>query len=201
MEFVFIASAHFMALLSPGPDFFLIVQTALRMTHRYAVALCCGIAVANGIYIALALSGLESIQGYEPLTRLLRFCGGGYLVFIGISLLLAPKRDLKGLNRGIIHRESFLFQFWVGFLSAILNPKNMIFYLSLFTIMVSEKTLFQTQVFYGLWMCSVVFIWDVCVALFLSREEIKKRYENGIVVIEKISGTALTLFGVFLSFS
>ena len=31
MEFLLIASAHFLALLSPGPDFFLLMQAALRL--------------------------------------------------------------------------------------------------------------------------------------------------------------------------
>ena len=31
MEFLLIAVAHFLALLSPGPDFFLVVRSALRL--------------------------------------------------------------------------------------------------------------------------------------------------------------------------
>lgn len=31
MEFLLSASAHFLALLSPGPDFFLIMQTSLHL--------------------------------------------------------------------------------------------------------------------------------------------------------------------------
>ena len=31
MEFLLLASAHFLALLSPGPDFFLIMQASLRL--------------------------------------------------------------------------------------------------------------------------------------------------------------------------
>ena len=46
MEFLLIASAHFLALLSPGPDFFLILQTALRLPTLPHLEVSCSIGVA-----------------------------------------------------------------------------------------------------------------------------------------------------------
>ena len=40
MEFLLLATAHFLALLSPGPDFFLIMQASLRLPLRYGFAIC-----------------------------------------------------------------------------------------------------------------------------------------------------------------
>ncbi|NQY33853.1 MAG: hypothetical protein HRT37_02570 [Alteromonadaceae bacterium] len=36
MEFIFLASDHFLALLSMGPDFFIIIQTVLKKPLRHA---------------------------------------------------------------------------------------------------------------------------------------------------------------------
>ena len=36
MEFKFLASDHFLALLSMGPDFFIIIQTVLKKPLRHA---------------------------------------------------------------------------------------------------------------------------------------------------------------------
>jgi threonine/homoserine/homoserine lactone efflux protein len=48
-QFLMIAAAHFLALLSPGPDFFLIARTSLSAGWRVAGGVCLGIAVANGV--------------------------------------------------------------------------------------------------------------------------------------------------------
>ena len=48
-QFLIIAGAHFLALLSPGPDFFLIVRSAVVNGARVASGVCVGIALANGV--------------------------------------------------------------------------------------------------------------------------------------------------------
>jgi len=67
--------------------------------------------------------------------------------------------------------------------------------------MVSSETGFSTRCIYALWMMSVVFLWDSFVVLSVSREKVKTWLENYIFYIEKISGTALALFGIFLPFT
>ncbi|MDU7100590.1 MAG: LysE family translocator, partial [Enterobacter sp.] len=45
--FLALALAHFVALLSPGPDFFLLVGYAARYRLRGSAGLCVGIAAGN----------------------------------------------------------------------------------------------------------------------------------------------------------
>lgn len=202
MEFIILASAHFLALLSPGPDFFLIMQASLRLNLRYGIAICSGIAFANGVYVFLAVFGFEVIQGTTWLLSLFKYLGAVYLLFIGIMLLRAPKRACDNqVSTSFLHIESIRRQFMIGFMSAILNPKNIIFYFSLFTVMVSSETAFSTRCLYALWMMSVVFVWDCFVVLVISRDKVKKSLGECIFYIEKIAGTALAFFGVVLPFT
>ena len=71
MEFLLIATTHLLALLSPGPDFFLVLQAALRLPRRYGLAICAGIALANALYLALAVSGIEIVRELDWLMNLL----------------------------------------------------------------------------------------------------------------------------------
>ena len=43
--------AHLLALISPGPDFLLVVRSAIRNTRRKALGVALGIAFANGFYV------------------------------------------------------------------------------------------------------------------------------------------------------
>lgn len=200
MEFLLIASAHFLALLSPGPDFFLILQTSLRLPLRYALAVCAGIASANAAYLLLAVLGLETVRQWTTLMVLLRLLGAGYLLYIGILLLRAPMRPLdEGETTAVVHERSLRRQFSLGFMSGILNPKNALFYLSLFTAMVSPQTSLSLRGLYALWMVAVVLIWDMGMAMIVGNDRIKNRLGAWVFRIEKVSGLMLAAFGLLLA--
>jgi len=199
MEFILLASAHFMALLSPGPDFFLIMQTSLRMPLRFALAVCCGIAVANGIYITIAVLGLETIREMTTLMHLLRYGGSAYLLYVGTLLLRAPARTMTDAKpASIFLRKSMPGQFLVGLGSGLLNPKNILFYLTLFTVMVAPKTPLGQRIAYGLWMVFLVLGWDMALAAFLSNTHLKERLGQWIFHLEKFAGLMLAIFGLLL---
>ncbi|MCP4114613.1 MAG: LysE family translocator [Desulfobacteraceae bacterium] len=202
MEFLIIASTHFLALLSPGPDFFLILQTALRLPLRYAFAVCAGIASANAVYLAIAVAGLEAVKEMTLLMLVLKYLGGAYLVYIGVLLVKAPKRALDGTGAGrtgFLHARSMKQQFAIGFMSGILNPKNAVFYLSLFTVMVSPATGIGLRILYACWMTGIVLFWDMGVAVMMGNPAVKQRLGRWIFGIEKVSGAVLTLFGILLT--
>ena len=200
MEFILLASAHFLALLSPGPDFFLILQTTLRLPLRYAISVCAGISLANGIYLAVAILGLEMVRDNPLLTQILKYAGALYLIYLGIMLLRAPRNQLATeKSSNFLQQPSVVKQFNLGCLSGILNPKNIIFYFSIFTVMVSPETPLYIRCLYGLWMTSIVFIWDAMIALCIGNKRVKCILGESIFYIEKISGIMLTFFGVLLT--
>jgi len=203
MEFICIATAHFVALLSPGPDFFLIMQTALRLPLRYGIAICAGIAAANGVYLLLAVLGLEAISQWSWLVTILRYGGSCYLIYLGILLLMSPRHQPldSQVDGHPLGKQHMGHQFLLGFLSGILNPKNMIFYLSLFTAMVSAETGFSTRCLYGLWMASMVLGWDCLVVMLIQRTRFSSILRSKIFYLEKVSGTVLAFLGATLPFS
>jgi threonine/homoserine/homoserine lactone efflux protein len=202
MEFVLIASAHFLALLSPGPDFFLIMQAALRLPRRYGIAICAGIALANAVYLVCAVCGLQIINGIPWLMITLRYLGALYLVFIGIMLLKTPRQKTDhNPQTPLLQTHHLGRQFLLGFMSAILNPKNAIFYLSLFTVMVSQQTGLTIRALYALWMVSMVFCWDSLIVFLIGRKTLKAGSGIYSFYIEKISGAMLALFGLLLPFT
>ena len=202
MEFLLLASAHFLALLSPGPDFFLIMQASLRLPLRYGFAICAGIALGNALYLTFAVVGFELIRETSWLFLIVKYLGSAYLIFIGILLLRAPRHDIiEQTSTSFLQVESMSRQFVIGFASAVLNPKNMIFYLSLFTAMVSVETSFLTRSLYGVWMVGVVFFWDCLVVMAIGRVKVEHWLGGTVYYLEKFSGLALASFGLILPFT
>jgi len=202
MEFLLIATAHCVALLSPGPDFFLVMQAGLTLPRRYGLAICGGISVANSVYLLLAVLGLEAVRETAWLTTFLRYTGACYLIYLGILLLKTPLQPLdRSRENHLLRRRHCGYQFLIGFLSGILNPKNMIFYLSLFTAMVSPGTSLTTRCLYAFWMTSVVFFWDSFLILVIAKGRLRWFGGNRVYFLEKIAGTMLTFLGTALVFS
>lgn len=200
MEFLLIAVAHFLALLSPGPDFFLILRTALRLPLRYALSVCAGIACANAVYLVLAVLGLETVRHWSLVMLTLRYLGAAYLVYIGFLLLRAPMRPLEeAAATATVHAQSLPKQFTLGLMSGMLNPKNAIFYLSLFTAMVSPQTSLGLRTLYGLWMALLVLVWDMGIAVLAGNGRIKNLLGAWVFRIEKGAGAALACFGILLA--
>lgn len=199
MEFLLLASAHFIALLSPGPDFFLIMQASIRLPLRYAITVCAGIAAANAVYLCCAVLGLEFVRQMDLMMIVLRYFGAIYLIFIGIMLLRSPMQSFEDDSGSqFLQARHFGRQFTIGFMSGLFNPKNAIFYLSLFTVMVSDQTPLPIRGLYAIWMTLVVFLWDTLVVLFLGQKRIQASLGRGVFLLEKIAGVMLAGFGVSL---
>lgn len=76
-----LALSHFVALLSPGPDFFLLVGYAVRYRIRGSIGLCLGIAAGNALYIVLAIVGWGLLRQAPLLFLLIELLGAGYLLW------------------------------------------------------------------------------------------------------------------------
>ena len=191
-QFLIIAGAHFLALLSPGPDFFLIVRSAVINGARVASGVCVGIALANGVYIGLAISGVAVLQEVAGLFVVLKWAGCAYLAWLGWRFLtvrgetLAPEMHGAAKTSGNWWRECR-----VGFLSGILNPKNSLFYASLFSLGFERGTSFGVQLGYGVWMFAAVLIWDLCIARAAGHPPIVRRFMAHVRKVERITGVVL----------
>jgi threonine/homoserine/homoserine lactone efflux protein len=191
-QFVVIAGAHFLALLSPGPDFFLIVRSAMVNGVRVASGVCLGIALANGVYIALAISGVALLQQFAALFSLLTWGGCAYLAWLGWRFLRLPaEAPVAPAASRAKAPGNWWREFRVGFLSGILNPKNSLFYASLFSLGFTRDTPFAVQSAYGLWMFSAVLLWDLCIARAAGHPPVVRRFMPHVRKLERVTGALL----------
>jgi threonine/homoserine/homoserine lactone efflux protein len=200
-EFVMLAAAHWLALVSPGPDFLLLLRSALRHGRRNGIGASLGIACANGVYIVLALAGFSLLQRSPGALMVMKLLAAAYLAYIGWAFMQASRSapSLKKEEAGGISRDGFLRGFVAGFLSGGLNPKNGLFYLGLFTLMVSTGTGMQLKLLYGLWMFAAVFLWDAGLVLAVSNVRVANWIARYFARAEWLAGVVLLLGGIALA--
>ncbi|MEM5371292.1 LysE family transporter [Paraburkholderia azotifigens] len=194
-QFAMVAGAHLLALLSPGPDFFLIARSALLRGWRKTGAVCFGIACANGVFIALALGGVAVLHRHGIAFALVQAAGCAYLLYLGGLMLRHAKAAsiAARVQAGSSGPSSsaWLTRFATGFASAILNPKNALFYASLFALLAARDAPFGAQIVYGVWMFAAVFGWDLLVARGIVHPAVVARFTRHSASIERITGVVL----------
>lgn len=191
--FAALASAHFVALISPGPDFFLIVGHAARRSWSGAAGICFGIAVGNALYIALAIAGWAGIRQNATLYNAIELAGAAYLLWLARQLFRA---SLKPFDNDLERSASALHpvrQFLAGLGSAILNPKNAVFYLTLMTVILGPAATLKQRVACGIWMVAVVLAWDLALAFCLCHRAVRAGLAKKIPWIERIAAFVLAM--------
>ncbi|MDM3418841.1 LysE family translocator [Citrobacter sp. Cb021] len=189
-----LALAHFVALLSPGPDFFLLVGYAVRYRMRGSAGLCVGIAIGNGLYILLAIIGWGILRQLPLLFTVIELLGALYLLWIGSLLIRSRPQTLTGADAQSTC-PGFGKQLLLGLGSSLLNPKNALFYLALMTALLGPSVTLLQQTMSGIWMTSVVLFWDLLIVMFIGLPQIQRRLTRGILWIERIAGGVLIFFG------
>ena len=181
-----LALSHFVALLSPGPDFFLLVGYAVRYRIRGSIGLCLGIAAGNALYIVLAIVGWGLLRQAPLLFLLIELLGAGYLLWIG-SLLIRSRPATLAMESVRAARPGFGRQLLLGLGASLLNPKNALFYLALMTSLLGPTVTLLQQ---------TVFFWDLLLVSAIALPQIQRRLGAIVWRVERAAGAILMLFGL-----
>lgn len=188
-----LALAHGVALISPGPDFMLILSHGARHRLAGSAFLCAGIALGNAAYIGLAILGWAGVRDHPGVYRGLEALGSVYLAWLGWKLLRSAKTPFVP-GAAEARRLAAPAQLAVGLGSALLNPKNMIFYLSIMTVLIESEAVLRQRIAAGVWMCLAVLGWDLFVAAAVSSGRWQERLWKRVPLIERVSGVVLLFF-------
>ncbi|MGA6135960.1 LysE family translocator [Acinetobacter dispersus] len=166
--FLTIAITHFIALLTPGADFFLILKTLLDSQKKAARFTCAGIALGNAIIlISIYLSLFIIGQVNTELFILMKWLGVVYFAYLAIQCfrLAQSAQRVNDLAEKRVHqsnKNAYLKAFLSGLLSSLLNPKNLMFY-SVLVILIYPQYNFVQNTLLCLWMVGLVLIWNLAI--------------------------------------
>ncbi|MCY1343319.1 Threonine efflux protein [compost metagenome] len=196
--FLLVASTHFAALLSPGPDFFLLLRAGLVKGLRHADGVAAGIALANllsMLLVLLALSLLPASGG--RVWSLLQVAGGGYFIWIGTRALLA-RRELALPEGSARERGRWRSGFVEGLLASSLNPKLPIFYAGLFGVLRNTAVPGWGLGLSMAWMTAVVLFWDMALVRLLGHPRWRGWLQLRVRSLDRLCGALLLALGGWL---
>lgn len=129
MTFLFIFGIHLSALLTPGPDFFLVSAYALKFSFKEALKAAFGVSLAILLWIIFSLTGLKILFDTFPFIQIvLSTLGAMYLFYLAYLLLKNISNEIHFTNSVKISQP-----FLGGFLTNITNAKAIFYFGSIFS--------------------------------------------------------------------
>lgn len=196
-----ILAVHLVAMISPGPNFFVVTQTSVTRSRREGVLSALGVAAAAALWSGAAVLGVSLLfETTAWLYAVVKVLGGAYLIYLGLrswrraGMLLAAPAQVRTPPSGWR-------AFRVGFTTNLTNPQSVVFFGSIFAALLPagspvwlRAAAVGVVVFNALW-------WHLTLALAFSTRRVQGVYGALKRPLDYLLGGVLVLLGARLVLS
>ncbi|WP_113905910.1 LysE family translocator [Aliidiomarina celeris] len=188
-EFLTMAFAHLLAVASPGPDFAVVSRYSVRFGARIGVWVSLGIGLGILVHVTYSVLGLAIIINQTPwLYSVLLLVAALYFAWLAAQLLRAkpplanttvsePLQTSAATQHSpepqSFQQMSIKKAIGLGFLTNGLNVKATLFFLALFTSIISPQTPVLIKSGYGLYLAVATFVWFAALSLLLGKTRLR----------------------------
>ncbi|OUC57631.1 Threonine efflux protein [Acinetobacter seifertii] len=195
----------FLALLSPGPDFFLILTSLLQKGRHYTYGVILGITLGNALILAACLFGFMLLGDLSSgLLTLFKWLGAAYLAYLSFLCFNAARSsdlsfstEKNNLIDQANIKQNKIKSLMLGVQSSLLNPKNIMFYSSLMLLIQYKFSLIQ-KLLMSIWMVGVVLAWNILLVGLLAQGRVLDKIKRSATGLYYCSSVAFIIFAVLL---
>jgi RhtB (resistance to homoserine/threonine) family protein len=194
-QMLVIVSVTFLVMVSPGPDMVLVLRNTFLSGRRAGLQTSMGILSGNLVHITYCVLGIgliisKSIVAFSAL----KYAAGAYLIYLGIRSFRSGANTL-GTN-DIEGRRPKRSWFVEGFVNNLLNPKGTLFYLGVFTMVITPETSASAMLLLIFTMMLVSASFWLFFVYTLDRPAIHEFIERSEKIVNRIFGGVLVLLGM-----
>lgn len=201
-EFLGLMAVFSIFIVVPGADFAVVLRQSVVHGRRAAMMTGVGMGFSLLFHISYTILGLGLIVSKSLLLfSVIKWAGVAYLVYLGIKSFRDP--GFKVTDIEVTEDDRKTVSAWrclaTGFITNALNPKPVLFFLSLFSTLVHHDTPALIQFSYGIGMATALVAWFAAVSVFFTVKPIRDRFIAGGKWFNRITGAALVGFGLRLA--
>lgn len=190
-----------LAVVSPGPDFAMTLRNSVRYGRSSGLLTALGIACGVSVHVSYTIFGFAYLLIQNTwLLDSMKIVGAGYLVWVGLSSFLPKRNQNDQIEASKDLSLAGFAAFRNGFLCNALNPKTALFFIAVFTQVVSPETSLIGQLSIGVFIAIAHLIWFAFVAVLLTHNQLETLIVKSKSMIEKITGACLLGLGIKLLF-
>lgn len=193
-----ILGIHCIAMMSPGPDFAMAIKNAILHGRKIGFATALGFATGIAVHITYCLLGLAVIISQSIIIyNILKYAGAAYLLYVGIKSFFAKDNlvniDTKKQSK---KRKTLTGGFVDGFITNLLNPKATLYFLSLFTIILTPQTPSWIYGTISIVIPLLAVVWFSLVTLFFTAKPMQRLVQKSSKILNKICGSIMIMLGI-----
>ncbi len=198
----FIATIATLGMISPGPDFFLVIKNAARYPRAAALMTSVGVVCGVMTHMSYCVAGLAVVITTTPwLFGLLKYAGAAYLVWVGLHALFSRGDSKMDVNQYTQQQTSLKKAFMQGYLCNLLNPKATLFFLAMFTQVLSVDSGLGEKLWYAAVIVGLSVLWWPLLVLLIQSEPVRKGLAKAQKIVDKLLGGVLIALGVKVALS
>ncbi len=199
---IFVATIATLGMLSPGPDFFLVIKNAARYRRPAAMMTALGVILGVATHMSYCVAGLAVVITTTPwLFNFLKYAGACYLIWIGIQALLSRGESKLSLDSAAQYPITLKAAFLQGYLCNLLNPKATLFFLAVFTQILQINSGVGEKLWYAsiIWVLAV--IWWPLLVILIQSAPVRCGLAKAQKVVDKLLGGLLIGLGIKVALS
>ncbi|ELY7391300.1 LysE family transporter [Cronobacter universalis] len=199
---LFVATIAALGMLSPGPDFFLVIKNAARYPRSAAMMTAAGVIAGVVTHMTYCVAGIAVVITTTPwLFGALKYVGAAYLVWLGINALLARSTTSLALDGVAQESTSLKKAFIQGYLCNLLNPKATLFFLAMFTQVLNVNSGLMEKLWYAGIIVALTLVWWPLLVLLIQSQPVRRGLTKAQKVIDKLLGGMLLALGIKVALS
>lgn len=134
---LFLTAASLLA-VAPGPGMLYVLARTLAGGRREGVLSSLGTFLGGLVHVIAAATGLSIVLATSAVAfAVVKYAGAVYLIYLGIRMIIAARRDVDVELQPIQSRRN---PFWQGIATEVLNPKTAIFFLAFIPQFVNRQS-------------------------------------------------------------
>lgn len=192
-QILIIVGATFLVLISPGPDMVIVIRNALIGGRAASYMTSLGVLTGNMVHIAYCVVGIGWLISKSIIAfSILKYAGAAYLIFLGISSF---RRNDMTLTSSIEDLQLSRTWFAQGFFNNVLNPKGILFFLGVFTTVITPDTPVETTIILVAIMLLMCALFWVALVLTLETSGVRRFIERSRNSVQRLFGVVLISLG------
>jgi threonine/homoserine/homoserine lactone efflux protein len=195
-----VGTIQLIGVISPGPDFALILRNSIMHHKSAALWSAFGIALGVLVHVAYTLLGLNFLMAEYPyILKFVGLIGAAYLGWMGIGGLRAKKSDYLAEKLSssppLTARQALM----MGFLVNVTNPKCIVFFVSFLSSVIAADHDPLTSMFIGLEIFLITWIWFSFLAIALGHKRLQNKIQSSRYTIDKCVGLLFLIFSISIA--
>lgn len=181
-----------LCMLSPGPDMVLVMRNTLTSGRRLGGLTALGVLTGNMFHIGYCTLGIGLLLAQSSTAyNVLRIASAMYLVYLGVQSLRSRPTAVVEPDAPVAPPPTNTY--WQGVINNLLNPKGSLFYLGVFSQLITPEMSLAQTIILIVAMVSVSTIFWIVFVQTLHLPLIRTQIDKSKVAVDRVFGVVLIL--------